>query len=263
MSSLASLFGPFSPVVRATVERSLAEAFTTEEIDGALRITTACAYPSGGLVRVTLRGGARELLASDEGEALGEALGAGIILPDPEKLVRPFVSNRGLSIRGGVLSTDFFTPEDAAVSVAHVANVAKDLADWLYSHGGVRRRHDFKRLLSAFLINRFKDQVAETRLLGASQKSHKFPAVISFANGRKFIVDPVINDPASINARVVANLDVKARHDPLIQQRIIYDDAEPWKSADIALLQVGATVVPFSRSQEVIERIAEETRKAA
>ncbi|NDV88740.1 hypothetical protein GTW51_18740 [Aurantimonas aggregata] len=263
MNSLASLFGPFPSAVRATVERSLAEAFAIEDTDGSLRITTACAYPSGGLVRVTLRGGALKLMASDEGEALGEALGAGIVLPDPEKLVRPFVMNRGLSIRGGVLSSDYFSPDEAAVAVAHVANVAKDLADWLYAHGGVRRRHDFKKLLSAFLLSRFKDQVTETRLLGASQKSHKFPAVISFANGRKFIVDPVINDPASINARVVANLDVKARHDPLIQQRIIYDDAESWTAADIALLQVGATVIPFSRSQEVIERIAEETRTAA
>lgn len=263
MSSLASFFEPFPPVVRATVERSLAEVFATEETDGALRITTPCAYPSGGLVRVTLRGGAHQLMATDEGEALGEALAAGIVLPDPEKLVRPFVRGRGLIVRGGILMTDFFPPEESAVAVAHVANVAKDLADWLYNHGGVRRRHDFKKLLSAFLLNRFKDHVAETRMLGASQKAHKFPAVISFANGRKFIVDPVIHDPASINARVVANLDVKARKDPRIEQRIVYDDAEPWTAADISLLQVGATVVPFSRSKEVIERVAEETRRAA
>lgn len=119
------------------------EIFATEETDGALRITTPCAYPSGGLVRVTLRGGARELLATDEGEALGEVMAAGIVLPDPEKLVRPFVRSRGLSFRGGILSTDFFPPEEAAINVAHVANVAKDLADWLYNHGGVRRRCPF------------------------------------------------------------------------------------------------------------------------
>lgn len=263
MNSIASLYAPFSAAVRSAVERSLIEAFPTEEIDGALRITTPCLYPSGGLVRVTVRGGTRELIASDEGEALGEALSAGIVLPDAEKLVRHFVKSHRLHMRAGVLFTDLFAPDETAVAVAQVANAAKDLAGWLYDHGGVRRSHDFKKLLSAFLVDRFREQVTETRLLGASQKTHKFPTVISFANGRKFIVDPVINDPASINARVVANLDIKAKNDPMIEQRIVYDDAQTWTSADIALLQVGATVVPFSRSKEVIERVAEETRSAA
>ncbi len=263
MNSIASLYAPFSPAVRSAVERSLVEMFPTEEVDGALRITTPCLYPSGGLVRVTVRGGARELIASDEGEALGEALSAGIVLPDAERLVRHFVKGKRLHMRGGILSTDLFAPQDTAVAIAHVANAAKDLAEWLYDHGGIRRTNDFKKLLSAFLIDRFREQVTETRLLGASQKTHKFPTVISFANGRKFIVDPVVNDPASINARVVANLDIKTKNDPRIEQRIVYDDTQPWTAADISLLQVGAKVVPFSRSKEVIERIAEETRRAA
>jgi hypothetical protein len=263
MTSVASLFGPFPPAVRTVVDGAMASMFPIEEIDGALRITTPCIYPSSGLVRVTLRGGSTEMIASDEGEALGEALSAGIVLTDAEKLVRHFVKSQGLKMRGGVLHSDIFAPEHAAVAVAHVANGARDLAAWLYSHGGIRRRQDFKKLLSAYLVDRFKEQVTETRLLGLSQKAHKFSTVISFSNGRRFIVDPVVNDPASINARVVANLDIKAKNDPMIEQRIIYDDAQSWTASDIALLQVGAKVVPFSRSKEVIERVAEQTRAAA
>lgn len=73
---------------------------------------------------------------------------------------------------------------------------------------------------------------------------------------RKLIVDPVSNDASSINARVVANLDVKANEDPNIIQRIVYDDEDDWSPADLNLLQVGAIAVPFSRSGEVIERLA-------
>ena len=39
-------------------------------------------------------------------------------------------------------------------------------------------------------------------------------------------------------------------------QRIIYDDQEEWTTADLNLLQVGAPAIPFSRSAEVIYRLA-------
>jgi hypothetical protein len=154
--------------------------------------------------------------------------------------------------------------EAAAVAIAHVANAAKEAASWLYEHGGVRRRRDFRKLLDAFLAESFRDQVAETRLFGASTKPHKFANVISFSNGRKLIVDAVANDPSSINARVVANLDVKANKDLRgVVQRIVYDDHEKWSASDLNLLKVGATTVPFSRAREVIKRVADETREAA
>ena len=87
-------------------------------------------------------------------------------------------------------------------------------------------------------------------------KEHKFANVITFRSGARLIVDPVWNDASSINSRVVANLDVKAAKDPKIQQRIVYDDEEAWQPSDLNLLGMGATVVPFSRSYEVIERLA-------
>jgi hypothetical protein len=70
------------------------------------------------------------------------------------------------------------------------------------------------------------------------------------------IIDAVAHDASSINARVVANLDIKSVGDPLIDQRIVYDDQEEWTPADLNLLQVGAPAIPFSRSEEVIYRLA-------
>ena len=245
---------------RFRVERGLRSFFQIEELADGVRVTTTCLYPSNGLVQVTLRGGVESLVASDDGGALGEASGAGIEISEPEKLLRGFVRDRGLSLRNGVIVTGAVPIDAAAVAVAHVANTAKEAASWLYEHGGVKRRRDFRELLSAYLADMFREQVAETRLVGASDKPHRFANVISFPNGRKLIVDAVAHDASSINARVVANLDVRTNWNLKgVVQRIVYDDHEHWSASDLNLLQVGATVVPFSRARDVIKRVADDT----
>ena len=251
---------PASVSLRSFLGTAMNAMCPVEDLEIGVRVTTQCLYPSNGLVRVFVNGGKGSVVVSDDGEALGEALAAGIVIENPEKLLRGFVKQRGLIIVNGVIRTPVTPMEAAPVAILHVANVAKDAAHWLYEHGGLRRRSDFRELLSKFLANEFKQHVAETKLLGASQKSHTFANVISFANGRRFIVDAVSNDASSINARLVANLDVKANQDPMIDQRIIYDDAQSWPAADLMLLQNGATIVPFSQALPVIQRIANELR---
>ena len=256
-------FGGEPPSLSARIERSLREMSSIVVVDDAVRVTTHCMYPSNGLVRVTVRSGLSSIVASDNGEALGEALAAGVEIVAPDRLLRGFVKQRGLLLKSGVISTPP-TPIDATpVAILHVANVAKEAAHWLYEHGGIKRKRDFRELLAAFLSDLFRDHVFEAKILGASNKPHKFANVIEFANGKKFIVDAVSNDASSINSRVVANLDVRAKNDPTIEQRIVYDDGANWASADLRnFFQVGATIVPFSRSAEVIRRIADQTRVA-
>jgi len=120
----------------------------------------------------------------------------------------------------------------------------------------VKRTRDFKDMLAKFLKRSFDDRVSHNVIIvGHSNKPH-FANIVSLPNGMRLIVDPAVHDVSSINARVVANLDVIAVNNPLSEQRIIYDDEEDWTPADLNLLQVGATVVPFSRSSEVFARIA-------
>ena len=112
-------------------------------------------------------------------------------------------------------------------------------------------------MLAEFLRKRFEERLLHnTVIIGKSNKPHRFANVISLSDSRRLIVDTVVNEPSSINARVVANLDVAAANDDTISQRIIYDDEENWGASDLNLLQVGALPVPFSRSREVIERVA-------
>lgn len=248
---------------RETIICNLNELCNVKFTHDGFRVTTHCMYPSNGLIRVTVRAGTNSVVVSDEGETVGEATAAGIIIKDSDKLLRAQIKNRGLLIQDGVIYSPRIEIDAAHIAIMHVANVAKDTAHWLYEHGGVKRKQDFRTLLSEFLNSSFRENVSEGLIRGVSNKSHKFSNVISFANGRKFIVDAVSNDPNSINSRVVANLDIKSSNNPNILQRIIYNDEEPWSASNLSLLQIGATPVPFSRAREVISRIADEVRLAA
>ncbi len=93
-------------------------------------------------------------------------------------------------------------------------------------------------------------------IIGASNKPHKFNYVIYLSGERKLLIDPAVPEASSINARVVANLDVRMAENPLISQLIVYDDGMKWNASDLNLLQVGAPTVPFSHAEREITRLA-------
>jgi hypothetical protein len=214
-------------------------------------------YPSNSLVEVTVRGGTNTIIASDEGGAFGEALSAGIAVKDYSRAVTHLVSEQGLLIKQGVIYTPPVPIEASPPSVLLVANVSQEVARWMFDHTKVRKARDFREVLSEFLQQRFEKRLSHNAVIvGNSNKAHRFANVVSLENGRRLVVDPVIHDASSINARVVANLDVRTANEQGITQRIVYDDDENWSASDLNLLQVGAPLVPFSRSREVIERMA-------
>ena len=240
-----------------SVRSGLAVLASLRPVDDGVRVTTHCMYPSNGLVQVTVRGGVGTVVASDEGGAMSEALAAGIEVAEHYRGIAHRLRDQGLFMKEGVVFTPKVPLEAAPVAVLHVANASQETARWLFDHARIRRTRDFKAMLADFLKKIFDDQVSNNSIIvGHSNKPHRFANIISLSNRRKLIVDPVSNEASSINARVVANLDVRATDNPLITQRIVYDDEDNWTPADLNLLQVGAIVVPFSRSSEVIGRIA-------
>ncbi len=222
---------------------------SVDQIDGGVRVTTHCMYPSNGLVRVAVRGGNDTVMAADDGEAVGEAIAAGLVLENPDKLLRHLFYDQGVGISKGIIHTPRMPLRDAAVAVVQVANAAKEAAHWLYGNVRVKRDRDFRNLLAEYLKLTFVERLThKRRIVGRSNKPHKFDNVVEFASGDILIVDPVKNDASSINARVVANLDVRSLENPRIHQRIIYDEEDDWSSSNLNLLQVGATVIPFSHA---------------
>jgi len=239
------------------IKGGLDEVATIKLVRDGYRVTTHCMYPSNGLVQVTVRGGGRTIVASDDGAGVGEAVSAGVPVKDYSRSLVHLVRDQGLLIKDSVVFTPQMPLDAAPLAVLLVANASQEVARWLFDHARVKRTRDFKALLAEFLARRFDDRVKhDTVIFGKSNKPHKFPNVLSLPTGRRLIVDPVSHESSSINARVVANLDVKATNDPTLEQRIIYDDEESWAPADLNLLQVGANVIRFSQASEVIERLA-------
>jgi hypothetical protein len=235
----------------------LAAMAAVTQIDGGWRVVTHCMYPSNALVSVTVRGGIQTAVASDEGGAFGEALSAGIAVKNYAAAVSHLLKDQGLLMSDGIIYTPPVTIEATAPSVLLVANASQDLARWMFEHAKVKKARDFRQALSDFLQKRFENRLTHNAVIvGKSNKPHRFANVISLENGRRLVIDPVVRDTSSINARVVANLDVRTANDQGVVQRIVYDDDESWSASDLNLLQVGAPAVPFSRSQEVIERMA-------
>jgi hypothetical protein len=244
-----------TPHLMKVIGRGLEEIVNITPIEDGVRVTTHCMYPSNGLVQVTIRGGIEKIMASDEGGAIGEALAAGIPMRDLDKTLNHLIKDQGLRLKKGTIFTPPMPIEAAPLAILLVANASQEVARWLYEHMKIKRTRDFKVLLSEFLQNKFDAHVAHNAVIvGHSNKPHRFANVISLGEAR-IIIDPVTNEASSINARVVANLDVRATENPNIVQRIIYDDEEDWAPADLNLLQVGAPVIAFSRASEAIERI--------
>jgi len=109
----------------------------------------------------------------------------------------------------------------------------------------------------------FDDRLTHHAAVAGKRKQHTFANVITLPNSDILIVDPVAPEPSSINARVVANLDVQQAANPRVKQRLVYDDDEEWTPDNLGLLGiVGAPIVPFSQSPGVIRRIAQGTRQS-
>ena len=221
-------------------------------------VTTHCMYPSNGLVKVLVRGGESTIVATDDGGAMEEATAAGIPFSDYNRQLSYVINSHGVSTADGVIYTPHMPIEAAPLAILLVANASQEAARWMFDHAKIKRSRDFKMLLADFLKRRFESRVSHNAIIvGHSNKPHKFANVLKFEDGRRLIVDPVTNEASSINARVVANLDVKAVEDPKLIQRIVYDDEEDWTPADLNLLGVRRTgSVPVSRASEVIQRLA-------
>jgi hypothetical protein len=93
------------------------------------------------------------------------------------------------------------------------------------------------------------------RLTGKSSRQYHFDHVVTLNGNRRLVGDAVLPDASSINSRAIANMDVGRLDDPSIIQRIVYDDEQEWDSADLNLLQMAATLVPYSKFERSLSRL--------
>ena len=219
--------------------------------DGDVAINTQCLYPSNAVVQVIVRRVASGFLVSDDGGAVREAVTAGVQLSKAAQAKYVGVtSKQGLHFHNGVVSAPSVPIEALPVAVVLVANAAKEIADQIFLHYRIKRVRDFRALVSGLLRNELMQSPHEELIAGQSTRTYRFENVIVLPSGKRAIVDPVLRDSNSINARVIANLDVHGAANDSITQRIVYDDEENWESDELNVLHMTSVpVVPFSKAK--------------
>ena len=238
------------------VKEALCASLVVVPFEDGLRVATHCLYPSNGVVTVVIRGGEDAFIVTDDGGAISEAGAAGFQSRAADKQIRGLLKLYGLKVQNGSIVSPVVERDELVATIMLVANAAKEVAEWSLAHLRFEPRRNFKADLADLLARHFTDNDKPASVVGNSNRSYKFEHMIHLNNGRRLIIDPVVNDSSSINARVVANLDVKMAGAPGLEQLIVYDDQVNWSSADLKVLEVGARTVPFSSAESVIKRVA-------
>ena len=242
------------------ISARMSDAYRYFPIENGVRLNTHCLYPNNGNVQVVVYGAGSSFFVTDEGGAIREAETAGAEIKHPDLKFSKLLAKQGLGIKNGAIISPSVGLENIAAAIAIVANASKEVSEALFDSWKLARARNIKDLVKNLLRHELQRETKEEKIPGKSNKPHSFENVIEFMNGSKLLVDAVIRDPSSINARFVANLDVRSKQYPQIGQRIIYDDSDDWQAADLSLLSdTGVQVIAFSKSEsalrEAISRI--------
>jgi hypothetical protein len=244
--------------VRETVASVMAKWPRASQDESRVVVPTHCLYPSNGVVSVVVEGGADTFRVHDGGAALDELDSAGGIVPYPIAIMRAATRRLGVEVSDpGVIFAPFTTQKNLAGTIVIVANASKYAAHKLIDSMRPQPRRNFRFELEKLLESEFGHvTLRRSSAVAGAHKPHKFDYVIHFGEQRQLLLDGVSPGASSINAAVVAHLDVRQANVPNVVQRIVYDDEEKWKAEDLSLLSVGAPAVPFSRAREVLKRLA-------
>jgi len=237
------------------VSQALASVFGARETPRGMQVVTHCMYPTNTLVQLTLDGHGDDYVVTDRGAAVDQIVASGAEVHNPDRLLRGVVARFGVHAHHGELYMRARGPAAIAHAVCTVANASVVASEHLFAHLKIRPAGSFKALVSEILVRSNVGEVVQSEIPGNSNKLHHFDNVVRLDARRRVIIDPVLHDPSSMNARVVANMDVKAAQHPDVLQRIVYDDRERWKPEEIGLLAMGAVAVPLSRLNESLARL--------
>ena len=221
-------------------------------------VPTHCLYPSNSVVTVVVEGGVDAFRVHDDGRAVDEFMSAGTPMFSGAGSIRHIARQQGLDVsEAGVIRSPLVSFDQLPGTIVLVANVSKDVANYMLDRFRPRPRRDLRVVLEEILDHQFpKEWRQEARMPGRSNKPHRFDFAVNLPRGRTLLLDAVAPEASSINAAVVAHLDVRQAERPNVEQRIIYDDDLRWSAQDLNLLSVGARTVPLSSAREALRRLA-------
>lgn len=243
----------------AIIEQVLARWCSPRLGERGVDVRTHCLYPSNSTVNVCVQGRADTFIVDDNGGAIAEMYASIPAAADVSRQFSSLIKRYGLRTnqQGYILSPPV-KPEELAATILLVANASKDAAGHFVDKMKPPRRN-FRAAIELILDRRFHNQWRSSpKIAGASNKLHTFDFVVNLKDDRQLVLDFVVPEPSSINAAVVAHMDVSNAIEKPVEQKIIYDDTQCWKASDLALLKAGsrASVIPFSALERSLDKLA-------
>jgi len=224
--------------------------------EGAL-IDTTCLYPSGKVVQILVqRRGTSHFLVSDAGGAIDELEASGIEVRDAYRVLRAYSRKYGVKAESGALFETDVSAEDLPSAVRVVANASQESASRELATHKFRPHRHLEEMFAEFMQKRFPDQFS-TKLVEGKNRAHLFEYVHERPKQKLLIVDPVLRDASSMNAHIVAHLDVRAADQRKVEQYLVYDDEEEWTSDQLGMLELAAPIVAFRNVEKVLWRSLE------
>lgn len=241
------------------IEKALSQ-WSSPLVDGnRITLATHCLYPSHSVVRVTVTGGVNHFVVDDGGGAFAELYAAMPAAGDVSKQLLSISKPFGLKANSrGMIYAPPVQTDELLATILLVANASRQAAEYFIEKIKPPRRN-FRAAIEVILEKRFHNKWKPNRkVAGASSKLHTFDYVVTLTQNKQLVLDFVVPESSSINAALVAHMDVSNSGEHEIEQRIIYDDSQPWKASDLALLKSGsrAKVVPFSSIERNLEKLA-------
>lgn len=218
-----------------------------------IAVPTHCLYPSNAGVTVFVSGGPNGAIVSDDGGAIDELSTHNRMVPDPDRFLRRFCRPAGLKSERGKIYSPAVVSDQLISAVILVANASAMAAHYGFENIKLRHRRDLRQELRNILERNFaKDRIeTERELAGKSTRAYRFDRVVRINQNHLLVIDAVLPDPNSINSHAIAHIDLRQLEDENIVQRMVYDDQEEWRSADLNLLQMAAPLVPISGLEPV------------
>lgn len=231
------------------------------EIPGGYLVGTTELLSSGEVVSLAVLGGDRECTVSDRGLAIRELSVAGAAIADPTRLLRPYAGRYQVVVSG----TDLLlhTPtESVQAAIMLVANACREAYDTEIRRIKISPRRDIREALDRYLSTSVLADHKKNAVLSGQNARHTFAHIFKkTGTNNLIIVDPVIPEYSSINARVVAHLDIRKELQGTAEQFMVYDDEDDWPTDKLGILQLAAPVVPFSAiGKEVMPRLIASTQ---
>jgi hypothetical protein len=245
-------------MITMDVVRVALQGWPQPRLDGdTVVVPTFCLYPSNGIVNVYVDGREREFMVHDRGGAIEELHASVGMEAVPNSFIYGTARRRGVSVaRQGSLFVKDVPVESLAAAISAVANASREVAGHLIDYYRLPPRRPLSDEVETILDTRFPSQWRkEEAIIGQSAKRHRFDYIVTMRRQR-LLLDLVKPDASSVNAAVVAHLDVEQASPREFVHRVIYDDREKWPSESLALLRVGAIPLALSAANDALARLA-------